>query len=261
MAGRVIVEFVGCSGAGKTTLARALVDGELSGQAVVLSDLIMDRPGLRRIANQKARNVVADLTALPWFFRTLKGNRRFVRFAFDRLEKYAPSTSVRLNYKRNIVRRVGSHELAQHRGGPKSVLVDEGVVLTAYFLFVYSKAPYSQSELDLFTSLVPLPDRIVYLTSHIDTLVHLAMARSDRRRELASDDRGQVRAAIERAVDVFNGLASCDAVRDRIVIVDNSDDATENRDALTRRVAKLIEGWHPSDDEAASPAPPHSTGT
>lgn len=255
----MIVEFIGCSGAGKTTLARAVTDEGVPGGTVMASDLAMNRAGRWLISSPKAINFVDDLRAVPWFLRTMGGNRAFVRFAFDRL-RHAPSTFARLNYKRGIIRRVGLHELAKGRGGSTPILLDEGVVLIAYHLFVYSDTPWTQLELERFASLVPLPDRIVYVKAPVDSLVDRAMDRPDRRRELTSNDRGEIQDLIERATAVFDGLASCDVFRDRMVIVDNPNGAGEERDMLTRRVANLIYEWQSSNDDAASPTPPHSTG-
>ena len=44
----MIVELIGCDGAGKTTLGRMLAEPRVLGaRAVVMADLVLDRPGLR----------------------------------------------------------------------------------------------------------------------------------------------------------------------------------------------------------------------
>lgn len=255
----MIVEFVGCSGAGKTTLARALSNGALAGRAVMAPDLIMNRPGGRWVTNPYAVNVVADLTALPWFWRAREGNRDFVRYAFGRLNRYAPSTFARLNYKRNIVRRVGLHEMAVDHEGRGHVLADEGVVLTAYHLFVYSDAPCSQTELEHFADLVPLPDRIVYVRAPVEALIDRALARSDPRRELAKSGRAELGRQIRRAVDVFDGLTSCATIRKRLVSIDNTTGSDADRNVRLRRLADEIEGPI-IGDSTANLAPPDATG-
>jgi len=255
----MIVEFVGCSGAGKTTLARGLADGALTRGAVMARDLILDRPGRRWVTNPQAVNVVADLTALPWLWRARERNREFVRYAFERLDRYAPSTFARLNYKRNIVRRVGLHEMAVAHESGVPVLADEGVVLTAYHLFVYSDAPYSQSELEHFANLVPLPDRIVYVKAPVEALIDRALIRADPRRELAKSDHAELGRQIQRAVEVFDVLASCAGISARLVTIENTTGSDADRNARLQWLAAQIEG-SPIDDSAATLAPPDAIG-
>ena len=255
----MIVEFVGASGAGKTTLAGLL--GQRGGTAdpvILAADLIMDRPGRRWIKNPRAMNLAADVTVLPSFLRGPDRDRDFVRFAFDRLRRHAPSRFAKYNYLREIVRDVGKHELAKRTGANATVLVDEGAVLTAYHLFVYSDAPFDQTDLDRFADLVPLPDRIVYVTAPLDVLVDRAIRRSDRRRELARADRAEIERWIARAVEVFDGLVASPQIRDRTLVVDNADGSLAGQEAVVSRIAAFID-----DRTRAGRAvdPPASPGT
>jgi thymidylate kinase len=251
----MIVEFIGATGAGKTTLARELVARSSSGRPVrMATELLRDRPGRRWIDNPHAINVLADVTALPSFVRALDGERDFLRFAFDRLTRHAPSTFAKFNYMRNMVRKLGMHELTKRADPGTTFLVDEGTILTAYQLFVYSDAPFTQPELERFGGLVPLPDVIVYVKAPTDVLVERAMTRSDRRRELAQNDGEQVERWIVRAVELFDALAEIEPIRDRLVTVEIADDAPEGLDAairevegsLTRDVAPSIERRSPA---------------
>ncbi len=238
----MIVELIGSSGAGKTTLASLLRRrSDMAHPVVLVSDLITDRPGRRWIRHPKAVNVLADLTCLPSFLRGRDRHREFVRYASHRLRRYAPSKFVRYNYLREVVRDVGKQELARRAGSDATVLVDEGALLTAYHLLVYIDAPFGRGDLDRFARLVPLPDRVVYVTAPVDVLVQRAMRRSDRRRELASDDRREVERWITRAVEAFDGLVACPPIRDRVLIVDNGDDSPPSQEAAVSRIATFID--------------------
>lgn len=238
----MIVEFIGPTGAGKTTLARALVrrGGASAVPVRMATDLLTDRPGRRWIRNPHAINVLADVTALPSFVRALDRDRDFLRFAFDRLKRHAPSTFAELNYMRNMVRKLGMHEMTKRADPGTTFLVDEGTILTAYQLFVYSDAPFTQPDLERFGRLVPLPDLIVSVRAPIDVLLKRAMTRSDRRRELTQNDEDEVQRWIVRAVELFDALAEIEPIRDRLVTVEIADDEPESLDAAILEVERSL---------------------
>ncbi len=249
----MIVEFIGATGAGKTTLARALVRRASAQPVRMATDLLTDRPGRRWIRNPHAINVLADVTALPSFVRALDRDRDFLRFAFDRLKRHAPSTFAKLNYMRNMVRKLGMHEMTTRADPGTTFLVDEGTILTAYQLFVYSDAPFTQPDLERFGRLVPLPDVIVSVKAPIDVLLERAMTRSDRRRELAQNDEDEVRRWIVRAADLFDALAEIGPIRDRLVSVEIADDEPESLDAAILEVERSLAREVVPSIERASP--------
>jgi adenylate kinase len=237
----LIVELIGCSGAGKTTLATALsVRSGVDHRIVTPMDLVTDRPGLRRVKNPHVLNVVADIRAFPHLLANLRCHRTFLRFAFDRLRWGAPSTLLKLNYVRSVVRRVGMHEMAVREGGDATVLADEGTLLIAYLLFVYSRAGFAQADLERFADLVPLPDRIVYVRVPPEVLLGRALGRPDPRRELAGAKPREAERWLHRATAVFDGLAAAPAVRRRLLIVDNSESTPDAKETLVNRIADFI---------------------
>jgi thymidylate kinase len=247
----MIVEFIGATGAGKTTLARGLVKrGVPARQVRMATDLVTDRPGRRSIDDPHVINLLADVSALPSFIRSLDRDRDFVRFAFDRLKRHAPSTFAKVNYRRNIVRKLGMHEMARNGDPRTTFLVDEGTILIAYQLFAYSDAPFTQTDLERFARLVPLPDLVVHVKAPIDVLLRRAMTRPDRRRELARSDARETEQQIARAVELFDALAEIEPIRGRLLTVEGVDDSPERLDAAAHEIAGWLAGA-----EAASPAP------
>ena len=118
----ITVEFVGVTGGGKTTLARAIAADGLDGRpARMWTDLVTDRRGLRH-------------------------DREFLSFAVDRLRRHAPSVPSRLNYIRNVIRKVGIHHRALRAEPGTTFLFDEGTILSAYQLFVYSRHPFTGAD-------------------------------------------------------------------------------------------------------------------
>ena len=255
----MIVEFIGCSGAGKTSLAEGLRRRiQPSGRPILSADLIRDRPGLRWMRDPSMINLAADVISFPSFVRAYGRDGDFVQFAFDRLRRHAPTTFAKYNYRLNIVRKVGVHELARRASKHKTVLIDEGVMLSAYQLFVYSDAPYADVDLDRFARLVPMPDRIVYVKAPLDLLVERAIRRPDPRRELAGRKRHEVADRLARAAELFEALAARDAINERLQTVEIGDDSREGSEEAVRQIAAGIdEGVDPKRSIAASAPPRH----
>jgi len=141
---------------------------------------------------------------------------------------------------RSVMRRIGMFELARHRARGRTVLIDEGTVLIAYHLFVYSTAEPTGPELDRFAALVPLPDRIVYVKAEVPALVERAQARTDPRRQLAGLSRAAAAAWIERAADVFDWVTTAPRLRDRVLVVDNTSSDRRARRDLVAELAALL---------------------
>lgn len=239
----MIVELIGATGAGKTSLARGLVRRGVAARRVrMATDLVTDRVGRRSIADPHTINLLADLSALPWFLRAIDRDRDFLRFAVDRLWHHAPSTFAKVNYLRNVVRKLGMHEMASKADPGTTFLVDEGTILIAYQLFVYSDAPFTPADLERFVRLVPLPDRIVHVKAPTALLLHRASTRPDRRRELARQDAREIERRIGRAVELFDALAELAPIRDRLLTVEIADDSPGRLDAAVREVAGWLAG-------------------
>jgi hypothetical protein len=203
-------------------------------------DLVLDRPGRRWVTNQTAVNLIADATSMIPFAQGARDNRAFLSFTRRRLLAHAPSTFSKLNYGRNVIRKVGMHELAKRHARDKAVLVDEGTVLIAYQLFVYSRAPYSPAEVERFAHLVPRPDLLVHVKAPIPTLIDRAQARPDQRRELAGRSRQEVSEMIRRADEMFDTLTATDGLRDRVLVIENPDGPSEAQRSAANRVLALI---------------------
>jgi thymidylate kinase len=231
----VIVELIGCDGAGKTTLGRMLVEpGALGARAVAMADLVLDRPGLRRITHPTARNVAQEVAGLPFLLRAFGRRRAYLAFARRMHTRYAPSAYHRLNGMRGIVRRVGMYELARSCATDRIVLSDEGTVLSAY-LFALTHVDLDRPHVARFAELVPAPDALIYVRAPLDALVERALARPDMRPQHAGKSRSEVERTIGRTVDVFDLVAGSLPLRDRVLVVENGGD-----NELLRRLAGSI---------------------
>ena len=223
----MIVELIGCDGAGKTTLSRMLSQvAALEGRAVGMADLVLDRPGLRGITHPTARNLLQEACSLPYLLRSYRRRREYLGFARRMHARYAPTRYDRLNGMRGIARRVGMYELARSRAEDRIVLSDEGTVLSAY-LFALTDVELDRADVERLAELTPRPDRIVYMRAPIEALVRRATTRPDQRRQHFGRSRAEVERTIARTVEVFDLVAECAPLQDRVLVIENDDDDLE----------------------------------
>src|SRR3990172_246090 len=168
----MIVEFIGSTGAGKTTLISE-VQRRLTRVANVATsfELVAAALGLGDIAHPTTRNLIQELVGFPFFFRSLHRNKRFIVFILRMLARQASLSVFTLNNLRSLERKIGAYEIIKRRQHDRIILVDEGTLLLAHNVFVYSGAHYTDDEIARFASLVPLPDIIVYIKAPADILI------------------------------------------------------------------------------------------
>lgn len=249
----MIIEFVGSTGAGKTTLAskvqRRLVE---QAQVVTSFDLVAELLGLRRVTNPTLRNLIQDLVGLPFFIRSLYQHRAFVVFALKTLARQRSYTFFNINYLRSIVRKIGTYEIVKQYHHDRIILVDEGTVLSAHLLFVYASTIYSQEDIEKFARLVPLPELVVYIKAPVESLVRRSLQRSDARKEMRSKNQMLVEKYISRAAEMFDRLVETKRIRDRVLIVANPASTDDERGAVADRIATFILNYEPGGEQIST---------
>jgi ABC-type oligopeptide transport system ATPase subunit len=230
----VIVEFIGASGSGKTSLARNVVRSlEETHDAVMASDLVLRQLRLEEVSAPTARNVVADLSAVVEMLRLTGEQRTFLPYALRMLNRHRPRSFQTLNYVRSVVRRLGVDGIARRRGRHMVVLVDEGVLLVAYLLFVYGNTGFHEDDLAEFAGIAPLPDRIVHVKAPLESLVRRTLSRLDPPRELRARDKETVTRFLGSAADMFAQLVTTPPLRDRVLEVENLGGAARQQELAT----------------------------
>jgi hypothetical protein len=252
----MIVEVIGCTGAGKSTLTGALREHRIGGlEAISMPEVALGRTLSRHISNPTALNLAQDARALPGLVAAGPRLRPFLSFAMSTLLREASGVH-RANGLRSICRRTGMLQLARRRCGGKIVLADEGTVLLAFMLAHEGRPAAAQSDdVERFAALVPLPDLIVHARAPVDVLVHRARSRGDRGRQLGGLDDVALERLIRNTVDVFDRLVTIPRIAGRTLAVDTerAADATE----LARRIGERLTA---SASDVRAAALPGATG-
>lgn len=237
----MIVEFIGCAGAGKTTLRNLICEqGVHDHDVVAMPDLLLQRPLLRRVTHPTAANVVQELGGLPFLLHALPGERPFLAFARRTLWRDATSSFDKLNGMRGVARKVGMFHLARTRARHAVVLSDEGTLLSSYNLFVATKEDFGRAELDRFAQLVPMPDHVVYVRAPVESLVERARTRPDPRRQHVGQSAAAIEADVRRTVRLFDLLVEAPPLTGRVSMVESRDLDREGRIRLASEVAEQL---------------------
>lgn len=245
----MIIEFIGSTGAGKTTLIsevqRRLAE---QAQAVTSFDLVANPLGLRHVTHPTIQNLMQDLVGLPFFISSLYQHRAFLVFALKALARHKSYTFFTMNYLRSIVRKIGTYEIAKRCNHDRIILVDEGTVLSAHILFVFTSTVYSQADIEQFARLVPMPELVVYIKTPVDSLVQRSLQRLGAPKEIRSKNQMMVQKYISRAAEMFDRLTKTKRIRDRVLIVANPDSTEGERGAVADQIATFILNYQRGGD-------------
>lgn len=238
----MIVELIGCAGAGKTTLARMMRERGVGERRVrTMADLVVDRPLLRRVSHPTAVNVLQEVGSFPFFVGGRARDRDFLVLSRHMLA-HSRSRFDRLNGMRGIVRKVGMYRLATSRAQDSIVLSDEGTLLSAYNLFVMTDVEVGRADVDAFLRVVPMPDRVVHVRAPVPVLVERARSRATPRRQHRGRTIVDVERDVRRTVELFDLVASSPLVADRLLVVDNDDGEELGRRRVAEEIAHWLEG-------------------
>jgi hypothetical protein len=237
----MLIEFIGSTGAGKTTLIGEVQRRlRLTTEATTAFEWIATPLGLRAVTHPTLRNLTQEIAGLPFFIRALPRHKVFVTFALRLLARQANLSVFTVNNLRSLVRKVGVYEILRRAGQERILLVDEGTVLAAHNLFVYSRVLYTPAEVAQFAALLPLPDLIVYVRVPVCTLLHRSLNRRDPPRELRAKSPAQIETYLRRAVALFDQLATLEPIRQRLLLVENPESVGLPCEQVVEPIVQLV---------------------
>jgi len=215
------VELIGCTSAGKSTLAGKLLRAgrERGFEVLPGDDFVLRRRGVHWIKGRLARTLLVDFFSLAKCLMTWHKNFRFFRFALGTIVRLPVARLEKLNLARNVLKKVGIYEIIRRSHSEQQiVLVDEGTLHAAHNLFVHDSTRPSPVDVPTFARLVPLPDAAVYVRNDESVLIDRTMARGHQR--IAGRSRANVTRFVNRAVEVFEELVQQPRVKQRLLVID-----------------------------------------
>ena len=219
----MIVEFIGSTGAGKTTLISEVYRRLAKTDRVTESiDLTTGLLGLKGVTNPTLKNLVMEFISLPVFILTLYKHNQFIRHTVKLFWRKTSFSMQTIHNLRSLERKIGMYEITKHFGKDQIILVDEGPILAAH-MFVSTENTYTPEELTQFTDLLPLPDLIVYIRASVDTLIKRTVQRADPPREIDVKKQARMEAYLKRTVVLFDQLTQAENIRPLLLVVESLD--------------------------------------
>jgi O-antigen/teichoic acid export membrane protein len=243
----LIVEFIGITGVGKSTLVSGVVESlEARGLRVGMAeDVILACSGLAVPFPGRIRSMLVFALSLRHFcryFLTRPGSR-LTSLAFGSIMWGMGNLKNGVSLARNFVKRIGAQLLLEdlcNGSGAWDILIwDEGPVHAAHNLFVHLGMPPHPHEIVEFAGLVPKPEVLVWVTAPTRQSVDVLLERGHPRVRPTPE---AVRTFVENAATTFEVLSSVKDVSDRVVRLDNSADVgTQNGELIRARADSISE--------------------
>ena len=236
----MLIEFVGCSGAGKTTFATAVLTALLErGCKVAYSpDLIAQITKSAWLRNERFRNVLISVWLLPWFWKSRRVHRSYYDFAFSVIRRDAENLWEWSSRTRSLVRHACTFEiLRRFESQYDFVLVDECTLGSAHNLFVHVNTPPRHDEIQQFATLVPMPDMVVHIDADTQRVLLRTLGRPDPPIPRGRKN-NRFEAFIRHGQQVYCELTKCAEVQARVLTVTNSGDKLES---VHRQARQLVE--------------------
>lgn len=220
----MLVEFTGCTGSGKSSIASALV-AEL--KKFVPQVKLLDIGG----------KFSYDFFAILFFPLFLLHNLNFCVFAIKILKNNADSVPIGINLFRNFAKKMAAYESVFHKDNDKVIVWDEGTVHSVHNLLVHVKSAPDLDDIASFAALVPKPDMIIYVRIPFDVALRRTSIRGHRR---IKGKENEISAFIKNAFSTFDNFISFTPIKERLMVVENQDNGQEEVVEIAKFIAERI---------------------
>jgi deoxyadenosine/deoxycytidine kinase len=243
------IELIGSTSAGKTTLAKKMVEaGKKSGVHISLSDdFMLEQLKLGWVRNEFVRRRLVEAAAFAICLTCLAKYKEFFAFVIREGRSYSGSWFYKINRIRNVFRKIGIFEFISRRSASQQVILadNEGILQGVHNLFVHQNSQADLEKIARYAELVPLPDVVLYLQQEEDVLISRTLGRGHARVAGSSPD--HVVHFIRQAVAVFDELISSPKIQERLLIVDggwNISHKVDHSPTNFHRVTELVRIGH-----------------
>ncbi len=245
----MIVELIGSTGVGKSTVANRLLERLAEQQQPALSSeqFVLRCYGLRLrwLRSRPLLSVLLDLLTFPWFIRFAARHTQLCWFMAGVAWRDLEPPLFRLNVLRNMAKQMGTHELVRRNASPGDVVIlDEGMVHQAHSLFVHPTHGPRPAELAWFLAEVPLPDLLVLVDGPTAAVVRRTLERGHPR--LPGPRNVLAERLIGHAQHVFREVARQTAPHTTTALVWNAGPGRARLDASLTDLLALLESRAPS---------------
>lgn len=236
------IELVGCTSAGKSTLAAQITEAaRAEGIDLMLADeYALDLLGLGHLRKRWLRAVVVHIVA--FWGCVSKGWRhvRFIKFSHRELRDTKISRRQQWNQLRKVLKQLGRYEVIRgSRQDQTPVLVDEGTLHAAHNLFIHVDFEFDNDQLRQFAEQVPLPDLVIYVRQSEEVLVERALKRGHPR--ISDPTRQSVAKFVHQAVLAFDQLAKHERISPRTLEVQDGMIVSEPLQPSTPEMKRALE--------------------
>lgn len=218
------IELIGCTNSGKSTLLNGILKfcHEHDIDATTGDEFVLKLTRLNWIKGYYLRTLLLDIISLFSVLFTSKVNLKFTVFVLKVIFNLPNEISwyVKLNLLRNTIKKLGIyHFVRRFSSEGKIVLMDEGTVHSAHYLFVNLNSEPPTDDMSTFGRLAPLPDIVIYLKQDERLLIEKTMARGHKR--IPENSFLMVEQFVRRAVKTFDFIANDSNVQPKVLTVDS----------------------------------------
>lgn len=201
------IEFLGPSSAGKSQLIDAIMSHAKANKIPIsLEDqFLLNLLGLNFVRAYILRTILVDMITLTYAAYHWRKDRLLFELMFRALQRPTPVARFeKINLARNILKKIYSHKIiSQMCREDEIVLLDEGPLQTAHYLFVHVSVEPDPTQLANFSQLINIPDLVIYKTAEESILIERVTHRTHRR---VPNTTANITTFISRAMYTFNEL-------------------------------------------------------
>jgi shikimate kinase len=240
----VLIEFAGCSGAGKSTIAGGVANRLRSAGVPVHEHAVLSSSALVTL-----RNGAVATMALARLLANRGDPLSYARVVFDAIRRRNLSRFWTFARSAAAARIIDAHVNRQRRTTDAIAdVVDEGILTTISLAFA-SGARATASEMNEIVERMPLPDVVVWVDAPLEDLVYRTRRRTDIPRELRGMSEQQLESWFESSKRAFEHVLSAARISPSVVSMwnPNRDRAAldADLDQMARTVHQKIRLWQP----------------